>query len=367
MNDLVQRICDVKSEPIDWLWADNLSFGTLALFDGDPGLGKSMVALDLCARLSAGRPFPGATAAVPPASAIVFNAEDSAANSIRPRLEAMGADLARIHVVRPDWIESNGGLCFPSNTAAFERALADTQSRLVVIDPISAFLDREASAMNERAVRAALSALARVAAAYRAVILMIRHLNKMSDTCSIYRGTGSIAFQGVCRSSWLFGVDPADKDRRIMAQVKNNYAPLQTALTYEFRKDGAAAAIHWTGTSKLSANQLLAAAGRKPDLPGPRERAQEFLLAYLKEGPRPTTEIWPAVQKLGIGKTTLDRARQREKIQIQRTWTGNKLLSYWLLPGQKLPGKAADQAVPDIKELLKPLIEKYPVTPLDNC
>jgi RecA-family ATPase len=385
MNELVQPLCDLKSAPIDWLWANNLSFGNLALFDGDPGLGKSMVALDLCARLSTGRPFPGTMVALDlcarlstgrpfpgttvghqPASAIILNAEDSAANSVRPRLCAMGADLARIHVVRADWLEKHGGLCFPSNTLALENALADTRARLIVIDPITAFLDRAASSMNEMSVRATLGALARIATLYGAVILMIRHLNKMSDTCSIYRGTGSIAFQGVCRSSWLFGVDPVDKDRRIMAQVKNNYAPLQKSLVYEFQHQGEAVTIHWAGTSKLSANQLLAAAGRKPDLPGPIERAMEFLLAFLQERPRPTTEIWPAAQRLAISQSTLSRARRRAAIRIQRSWTGDRLLSFWLLKDQKLAGGLADHAVPDIQELLRPLVEKYPTTPLDR-
>src|SRR5438132_12913671 len=99
MNELVQPLNEMKPEVFDWLWHHNFAFGNLALFDGDPGLGKSLVSLDLCARLTTGRPFPGADIAFAPSSAILLNAEDSALQAVLPRLTAMGADLARIHVL----------------------------------------------------------------------------------------------------------------------------------------------------------------------------------------------------------------------------------------------------------------------------
>src|SRR5207248_3587713 len=114
------------------------------------------------------------------------------------------------------------------------------------------------------------------------------------------------------------------------------------------------------------ANQLLAAAGRKPDLPGPAERAAEFLLEFLRGGPRPTTEIWPTAEKLGFSRSTLRRARRRCRIRFIRGWSGTKSLVHWLLPGQKLPGETAEDAVPDIQKLLQPLIDQYPVTPIDD-
>ena len=129
-------------------WQHNLAFGNLALLDGDPGLGKSLVSLDLCARLSTGRPFPGADAALAPASAIILNAEDSAQQAVLPRLAALGADLARIHVLRPDYLAAHGGFSLPGQTAALAAALADTGARLVVIDPVTAFLDASVNRMN---------------------------------------------------------------------------------------------------------------------------------------------------------------------------------------------------------------------------
>jgi hypothetical protein len=365
MNDLVQPVSELKPAPIGWLWHNNLSFGNLALFDGDPGLGKSLVALDLCARLSSGRPFPSAEGALEPASAVILNGEDGPADAVLARLTALGANLDRIHVLRRDFFEKHAGFRLPHHTRTLEDALADTGARLLVIDPIMAFLDRSVNVANDQSVRAALVPLLDVAARHQCVPLLIRHLNKTDGTHSIYRGGGSIAFQGACRSSWLFARDPVHKERSIMAQVKNNYAVVQPALAYEIQTRGDTVALSWLGTSTLSANQLLAAAGRRAHLPEKVELAGEFLLGFLKDGPRPTTEIWPAAQKLGFSRSTVHRARRRFALKKIRTWTGKKLLSYWLLPGQRLPDEAAERVVPDLQKLLQPIIDRYPTTPLD--
>jgi hypothetical protein len=73
-HDPAVRICPVSRltrRPLSWLWPWQLGLGKLAILDGDPGLGKSLVALDLCARLSTGRPFPDGSPGPGPASSIV--------------------------------------------------------------------------------------------------------------------------------------------------------------------------------------------------------------------------------------------------------------------------------------------------------
>jgi len=88
---LVQSINQLTSRPVSWLWPGRLALGKLAMLDGDPGLGKSLLALDLCARLSTGRPFPDDQPGSGVGSSIVLNAEDSAQDTTRPRLQALGA------------------------------------------------------------------------------------------------------------------------------------------------------------------------------------------------------------------------------------------------------------------------------------
>src|SRR5216117_2885266 len=96
----LQRISQLTPQSVAWLWPERLALGKLAMLDGDPGLGKSLLALDLCARLSTGRPMPDGSAGPGPANALVLEAEDGQQDTVRPRLEALGADLERVFLVR---------------------------------------------------------------------------------------------------------------------------------------------------------------------------------------------------------------------------------------------------------------------------
>src|SRR5262249_30251389 len=118
----------------------------------------------------------------------------------------------------------------------------------------------------------------------------------------------------------------------------------------------------------LSADQLLAAAGRKPFLPGPRDRARDFLFAFLDEGPRSTLDIWEAAKDAGHAKRTLQRVRSQMKIRVNTVWVKTRLLTYWLLPGQELPADLTppNPEVPSLEPWLAPLREQYPTNPLEE-
>src|SRR5207249_502452 len=184
------------------------ALGKLAMLDGDPGLGKSLVALDLCARLSTGRPLPDGTPSPGPANAIILNGEDSAADTIVPRLQALGADLGRVFVLEPEDDDPHELLRLPSGTGQLERALGETDARLVVIDPVMAFLDPSVLIASDQSVRRALLPLTRLAGRHDCAVKMVRHLNKRGTRQSLYRGGGSIGFLGACRSGWLIARHP---------------------------------------------------------------------------------------------------------------------------------------------------------------
>src|SRR5437762_11065570 len=95
-------ISQLTPRPVTWLWPGRLALGKLAMLDGDPGLGKSLLALDLCARLSTGRPFPDGSSGPGASAAIILNAEDGEEDTTRPRLQALGADLERLFVLHPE-------------------------------------------------------------------------------------------------------------------------------------------------------------------------------------------------------------------------------------------------------------------------
>jgi hypothetical protein len=366
----LQLVSALTPEDIDWFWLYRLAFGKLAILDGDPGLGKSLLTLDLCARLSTGRPFPDGAPGTGPASAIILNAEDSARDTIHPRLVAAGADIARVTIFN---LKTAAGrrlpVGFPAHTDFLRRALEQTGARLVVVDPIMAFFDRTVLISNDQSVRRALYPLVQLADDYRCLVLLVRHLNKSLRVQALYRGGGSIGLVGACRSAWLVAPDPGDPQRRLLAQVKNNLAVPQPTLTYAVDAPGTAQArLTWQRPSPWTADQVLATAAKMAPRIRLLELAREFLLEALKDGPRTSRELWALAQVRRLRRRTLRRAKLDLQIRSVRVWADGKRLSYWLLPGQQLPaGTLAETNVPDLEEYLAPLREQFPLaTPLDE-
>src|SRR5438105_9413766 len=150
----------LKSRTVSWLWPNRLALGKLAIFDGDPGRGKSLVTLDLCARITTGRPMPDGSGGGAPANVVIIQGEDFAEDTILPRLKALGADLARVFVFHSDFLEEEGPFRLPTHTEVLTQALDVIRPRLLVIDPIMAFLDRKILACDDQSIRRALQPLA---------------------------------------------------------------------------------------------------------------------------------------------------------------------------------------------------------------
>src|SRR5262245_6309954 len=149
---VARAVSELAPQAVAWLWPGRLPLGKLAILEGDPGLGKSLVTLDLCARLSTGRPFPDGSPGPGPANALVVNAEDGDADTTRPRLQALGADLGRVFVLDGGAAER---LRLPSRAALLDEAVAQTEARLVVLDPVTAFLGAGVNGNSEQGVRRA--------------------------------------------------------------------------------------------------------------------------------------------------------------------------------------------------------------------
>jgi RecA-family ATPase len=314
--------------PLSWLWQWRLAFGKLAILDGDPGLGKSLLALDLCARLSTGRPFPDGSPSPGPANSLILNGEDGAEDTLRHRLQALGADLDRVFLLDRESAGIAEPLAFPAHTSLLDHALTQTQARLVVIDPIMAFLDPSILTSSDKAVRRALNPLAELADRHRCVPFLVRHLNKTDGHRSVYRGGGSIGFLAACRSGWLLGADPYDPSCRILAQVKNNLAPGQPSLAYRVPKEqDAPPVLNWIGPSRWTADQLLAGAAKAPPAISRIQRARDFLTAFLEDGTHTSREIWQAAQSQRLSRRTLERAKQQLHIRSVRVWADGKRLS----------------------------------------
>ncbi len=224
----------VEGSPVDWLWPERIAIGALTVLAGDPGMGKSLITMDIAARVTRGTPWPDGTPCRR-GSVFLISAEDAPDTTIAPRLAAAGADLAKVHIVdrvftlRPGDNEHPRVLSLAKDLAALHdkiEGLGDV--RLAVVDPISAYLSGVETHRNAN-VRAALAPLAEMARAAGVAILAVTHLNKGAGGKAIYRLTGSLAFVAAARAVYLVpeegeagapGTTPAS--RRLFLQVKNN-------------------------------------------------------------------------------------------------------------------------------------------------
>jgi AAA domain-containing protein len=197
----VVRLADVQPERVEWLWPGRVPAGMITLLDGDPALGKSTITIDLAARVTTGAPMPLTTAddSKPGiiGDVVILTAEDHLGATVRPRLDAAGGDARRVHVLTgiARAADPDAPIVLPTDVAELETVIRDNKARLVVIDPLMAFLGADIDSYRDQDVRRALAPLAKVAAATGAAIIIVRHLRK-SAGAALYRGGGSIGIIG---------------------------------------------------------------------------------------------------------------------------------------------------------------------------
>ena len=320
------RLEDVQPEPVTWLWPGRLAVGKLALLVGDPGLGKSWITLDLAARVSAGRVMPDGAPAVPPGDVILLSAEDGLADTIRPRLDALGADVARIHHLAVLRIGERERAVQLADTAALEFAIRARAARLVIIDPIAAYLGSTDS-HRDAEVRGLLAPLAALAERTDTAVLGVMHLAKSTQRPAIYRAAGSIAFAAAARIVLAVAVDPDRDDRRLVLPVKSNLAASSPALAYTL----SAGRLVWAAepVSNVDVDALLS--GPAPDRQE-RRAADEWLRDLLAEGPTPVREIQAAARGAGLIWRTVERTKARLGVRAALLGYGSAGRWLWRLP-----------------------------------
>jgi RecA-family ATPase len=230
-------LADVEPERVRWLWSRRLPLGKLVTLDGDPDVGKSTLCLDLAARLTTGRPMPGEALALVPASDVVLlAAEDGLGDTIRPRLDAAGADVARVHHFDAVPIYDEHGQVaawapptLPEHIGALETLARSTGAVLVVVDVLMAYLSGRADSHRDQDVRRGLAPLAEMAERVGACVLLLRHVPKSQRRAGagLSAGSGSMGIIGLARAGMVAAVDPEDPtgQRRVLARAKGNLAP----------------------------------------------------------------------------------------------------------------------------------------------
>ncbi len=331
-------LADVQPEEVRWLWPRRLPRGKLTLVDGDPGLGKSLITLDLAARVSRGWSMPDGAGATDPAGVVLLGAEDDLADTIRPRLDAAGADVTRIGAltgVRRTLESGAVTLDVPTvgDLEALRDAIARVHAALVVIDPLMAYLPGAVDSHRDQDVRRSLAPLAALAAETGCSVLVVRHLNKAGMGSALYRGGGSIGIIGAARCGLLVGRDPDDEsgERRILAVTKSNLAAIPPALAYRLQTAGGAVRVEWLGECEQTADTLVCGAQAPAERSALRE-ARAWLRDVLGAGPMPARDVQAQARQAGIAEPTLRRARQEERVQVIRSGFGPGGQWTWQLP-----------------------------------
>ncbi len=324
----------IRPERVNWLWESYIPRGKLTILDGDPEIGKSLLSIDLAARLSRGTLLPdGKPPTDRPHVTIFLSAEDKAADTIRPRVEAAGGDLEQFIIPRT---ASNELPRFPEYNQVLEELIRETKADLVAIDPIVAFLPHTVSASSDQCVRRPLSLLAGIAERTDCAILLIRHLRKQDARKALHRGLGSIGIIGSVRMGLLAAIHPTQPDLRVLAVSKTNLASKPPALGYRIiRSHSGEAVIAWSGAMDVTADAL--------GLPGPaplkpRDRAAEWLSLQLQNGPRPATEIYAEAAACGIPDRTLERAKSDLGVRSHQVMLKDDTrIWYWFDPAAPWP------------------------------
>lgn len=333
-----RRMSDVQAKPIRWLWPGRIARGKVSMLAGHPGLGKSQLTASLASIITTGGTWPVDKTPCERGSVIFFSAEDDAEDTIRPRLEAAGADLDRVFILDAV-LDETGTRPRAFNLTTDLPRLGEMFSHigdvaLVVIDPITAYLGGTDSHKNAD-MRALLSPLGELAAKHGTAVVCVSHLNKGGGGEALLRVTGSLAFVAASRAAFLIVRDKEDKHRRLFLPIKNNIGNDESGLAFSVESHSLPGGIEtsrvsWEGEPvTISADEAMAPQG-DPEERSALDDAKEFLSNLLADGPVSNKQIRGDAEGAGIAWRTIQRAQKALGIEAYKG--GMKGGWLWKLP-----------------------------------
>ncbi|MFZ4542189.1 MAG: AAA family ATPase [Rickettsiales bacterium] len=346
---------DVEMRPINWLWEKRIACGKLTVIAGDAGLGKSQLTANLAATVSQGLMWPEDGLPNCSQGHVVFlSAEDDAADTIKPRLIAAGADVSKCHIIEAirtktkDGRDSERSFDLSQDVERLGMALGQIGDvRLVIIDPITAYLG-DTDSHNNAEIRGVLAPLSAMAASHGAAILLITHLNKSTGHNILARVIGSTGMPAAARACYLVSKDPNEPELRYFLPIKNNVGNDSDGFSY--RIDGFeigdginTSRIVWQH-GKVNAHAILNPAPEEK--PVPTNKAQDWLKDLLSE-PMLSNDIYTEAEGAGFSKGKLFRAA--EALEVQKKKLGMKGSWQWSLPKRDAYGNII-KATEDAKE-----------------
>lgn len=302
----------IEESDLSWLWEGRIPFGKIAMLEGDPGLGKSTIWCDVVARLTTGRSFPESEQQTEVGRALVIAGEDDLSDTIVPRLHAAGADISEVATI-PLAKDGHGNvvpLTLPEDLNRIGATIRKHGIKLLVIDPVMAYMSESIMTSSDASVRRALTPLAELMQQTRCAALLVRHLNKSGEMQALYRGGGSIAFIGAARSGLVVAPHPEMTGVVVLSQTKTNLSRKGLSITYVVGKrsdddNRADTFIEWGEGIDMDADGLL---GRKSTSPE-RADAIKFLRAELVDGPRSPNDLEERAKDAGLSWSTVRKAK----------------------------------------------------------
>ena len=313
------RMSDVELTPVKWLWKPYLPFGKLSVLQGNPGEGKTYFAMHLAAACTNGKLLPNMER-MEPFNVIYQTAEDGLGDTVKPRLIEAGADLDRVLVIDDSEVQ------LTLSDERIERAIIENNARLVIIDPIQAYLGADVDMNRANEVRPIFMRLGQVAQRTGCAILLIGHLNKAAGMQSLQRGLGSIDIAAAVRSVMFIGKLKHDPTMRILTHEKSSLAPPGASLAFSLGDEGG---FRWVGEYDITADEMLS--GIEPQRETKTQQAKDLICTLLAGGKQVLSEdIDKAALERGIpGRTVRDAKRELGDALKSKIVEGRKKV-FWM-------------------------------------
>ena len=297
-NRSFQYYSSVEPKAIDWIWYPYIPCGKLTMVQGDPGEGKSTFMIRLISILTNGLDFPDGSKAGKEQMVIYQCAEDSMEDTVRPRLIEAGANCEKVVFIP----ESDQLLTLDDER--IEQAIVATEAKVLVLDPIQAFIPQDADMQNAASMRNVMRHLADVADRNQCAIVLIGHMNKATGGKKLYRGLGSIDIAAIARSILMISRDQERPEIRYMFPIKSSLAPEGDTIAFSLTAEHG---FEWIGKCDMNPSDISSGEVSLTK----KERAMEYLKLLLSAEDIPSNDIFERIRSLGIADKTI-RIAQKE-------------------------------------------------------
>ena len=308
---------EIEPEETSWLWSPYYPLGEMTLIQGNPGVGKSQLSLDLAMRVATGLPMPLLSDKRPPANVLLLPGEDHVAKTVRPRLDALGLDLEgrRRITVAPDLFNfTEEGLEMLAGT------MAELHPTLVVVDPLAVYIGAKVDMNRQNQVRYFMGPLGRLAQEHNAAIALVHHAKKAQGGKAIHQSIGSVDFVASVRS--VVAVYEYESNV-VMAHAKHNLSVRGDSLAFTIGDNG----LRWLGPVHITADELAAGPDEMERVTA-KGQAMSWMAELLREESYPAAEVIEQAKQAGHSQRTLEDAKRAlgvESIKEGHHW-------WWYLP-----------------------------------